>query len=324
MEFLNVQSIYKSSQNGFGLHNIQFAQQKFQHLAIVGETGSGKSTLLKIIAGLEQPDAGNVFFEGIRVQGPFEKLIPGHPGIAYLSQYFELPNFLRVEQVLAYANLLTDETASKLYALCDIEHLMKRRTDQLSGGEKQRIALARLLLTAPKLLLLDEPFSNFDAIHKQSLKRILEAVANEFDISIILIAHDPLDILSWADYMLVMQNGTIVQEQMPAYVYRYPINAYVAGLLGSFQLFPKSFSSFFSVEKKWHELDNQLFIRPDDFMLLNANVSSNEAVVQSIEYFGSYQVIAVLHIPTGTLVNIQTQARNIKIGDKGALEISSL
>src|SRR5882757_7739701 len=100
------------------LRGISFVQQKGRKIAVAGETGSGKTTLLKVIAGLAQPDKGEVRFEGQRVPGPAEKLIPGHPGIAYLSQEFELPQHLRIEQVLEYANQLPEEDARNLFKVC--------------------------------------------------------------------------------------------------------------------------------------------------------------------------------------------------------------
>ncbi len=113
MSLLRVTNISKKNKKGFELEKANFTQAIGQKIAIAGETGSGKSTLLKIIAGLEQPDSGTVIFEGKKVMGPLYELIPGHPGIAYLSQHFELPNFLTVEQVLIYANPLWDEVAEK-------------------------------------------------------------------------------------------------------------------------------------------------------------------------------------------------------------------
>ena len=111
MDFLRVQ-----------LEGVQFIQPKGRKIAVAGETGSGKTTLLKTIAGLAQPDKGAVYFEGQRVLGPAEKLIPGHPGIAYLSQQFELPQHLRVEQVLEYASVLPEEDAKTLFEVCRISH----------------------------------------------------------------------------------------------------------------------------------------------------------------------------------------------------------
>src|SRR5690606_8175730 len=166
MAFLKVNQIGVQGETDMVLNDISFIQHQFQKVAIAGETGSGKSTLLKVVAGLAQPSSGDVWFDQKRVSGPLDQLVPGCPGIAYLSQQFELPKFLRVEQILAYANELADNEANALFDVCQINHLLKRKTDQLSGGEQQRIALAKLLITSPKLLLLDEPFSNLDMVHK--------------------------------------------------------------------------------------------------------------------------------------------------------------
>ena len=118
----------------FVLRDITFAQSRGEKIAIAGETGAGKSTVLKVIAGLLQPDSGSLLFERKPIAGPADQLVPGHPGIAYLSQHFELQKSLRVEQVLTYSNTLSDADANTLYAVCQIDHLVTRRTDELSGA----------------------------------------------------------------------------------------------------------------------------------------------------------------------------------------------
>lgn len=234
MSFLQVKDISVKGPDRNILSNISFDQEKGEHLVIAGETGSGKSTLLKTIAGLAHPTSGNVLFEGQHVLGPLEKLVAGHSEIAYLSQHFELPKFLRVEQVLAYANSISEEEANELYDLCQVTHLLKRKTDQLSGGERQRIAMARLLTGSPKLLLLDEPFSNLDMQHKNALKGIIADIVTTLDISFILVSHDPLDTLSWADRIIVLYGGEIVQHDSPKSIYHNPVDDYTAGLFGRY------------------------------------------------------------------------------------------
>jgi ABC-type sulfate/molybdate transport systems ATPase subunit len=218
------------------LREISFTQERNRKIAIAGATGSGKTTLLKIIAGLVQPDTGEVKLENRTVTGPDQQLIPGFPGIAYLSQHFELRNNYRVEEILEYANLLSDEKATAIYEVCRITHLLRRKTDQLSGGERQRIALARLLTTSPRLLLLDEPFSNLDPIHKKILKHVVSDIGEKLNITSILVSHDPLDTLSWADEILVLEEGLLRQKGSPQQVYRQPVNEYVAGLFGKYNL----------------------------------------------------------------------------------------
>ena len=280
MVLLQVSGIHKKNDRGFELKDVSFSQQWYQQIAIAGETGSGKSTLLKIIAGLAQQDAGEVIYDGKKVPGPNDQLIPGHPKIAYLSQLFELPHYLRVEQVLEYANKLTQRSAEQLFEICRITHLLKRRTDQLSGGEQQRIAIARLLIGSPGLLLLDEPYSNTDMIHKQLLKAIIEDIAEQLKISIIMVSHDPVDTLSWADQILLMRDGRIIQHGMPKEVYRHPVDNYAAGLLGKYNV--------------WEDKNGvQRIVRPEDLVLSRKHISDVKGTVQNIIFCGSYYDVEV-------------------------------
>jgi ABC-type sulfate/molybdate transport systems ATPase subunit len=290
MRLLQVNGLFKKDERGFELKNISFTQDKFQQIAIAGETGSGKSTLLKIIAGLIQPDKGELLFEQKRILGPADKLVPGHTGIAYLSQHFELPINLRVEQVLEYANLLTDEEAATLYDVCQINHLVKRRTNQLSGGEKQRIAIARLLTTAPRLFLLDEPFSNTDMVHKNMLKGIIRDIGKRLKITCMMISHDPLDTLSWADSLLIMKDGEVIQQGTPQEVYRQPVNEYAGGLLGTYNIIGASMAKILTGQAG----SKKLFARPEDLSISTAETEGIKGTVKEIHFFGSYYETAVL------------------------------
>lgn len=244
---LSVEGIGKKKADSYILRNISFRQEMGQHIAIAGETGSGKSTLLKIISGLVQPDEGRVLYEGDRVLGPDEQLIAGHPRIGYLSQHFELRNNYWVYEILEYANRLSDEEANRIFHICQIDHLLKRRTTELSGGEKQRIATARLLVNRPTLLLLDEPYSNLDMIHTRIMKQLLQDVSEELGISSILVSHDPADLLSWADQLILLKDGNIVQHGTPEELYMHPVDEYAAGLLGKYYQVP-GYSGFIRPE----------------------------------------------------------------------------
>lgn len=269
------------------MQGVSFTQQASAKIAIAGESGSGKSTLLKIIAGLVQPDRGEVQFEGERVQGPYEKLIPGHPGIAYLSQHFELRNNYRVEELLSYANELTQEEAGTLYEVCRVQPFLKRRTDQLSGGEKQRIALTRLLISRPRLLLLDEPFSNLDLIHRDGLKAVLRDIGEKLHITCILVSHDPLDMLSWADEIIIMKNGQIIQQDTPSLVYSWPVNEYAAGLLGSYTIIPPDEAADFSALPGIGIPGKQMIIRPESFKIVSRQATALKGKITEVTYLGS-------------------------------------
>lgn len=294
MHLLSVSSLYKQ-QGSFALKDISFQQLPFQKIAIAGETGSGKSTLLKIIAGLVQPDAGQVLFEGKRVTGPLEQLVPGHPDIAYLSQHYELRNNYRMEELLEYANKLPEEKAQALYRLCRIDHLLKRKNDQLSGGEKQRIALAKLLTQTPRLLLLDEPFSNLDPIHKNILKRVLEDIGKEWQTTSLLTSHDPLDTLSWADEIIAMKDGQIIQQAPAQEIYRNPVNDYVAGLFGSYNRFDKTDVVLFPSLSALPMNGKPLYLRPEQFRVVTAaDANAVKGAIQQISFWGSYYEIQLL------------------------------
>lgn len=284
MDFLQLSGIYKKDTNGFSLGPVDLVQERGRHMAIAGETGSGKSTLLKVIAGLAQPAAGSVMFEGVKVKGPDEQLIPGHPGIAYLSQHFELPNFLRVEQVLEYANHLAEEEAGKIYNICRITHLFRRRTDQLSGGEKQRIAIARLLIGSPKLLLLDEPYSNLDLIHQDILKAVIHDIGSRLNITCIMVSHTASDMLAWAASIVVIRNGLIVQQDTPQGIYYRPADTYVAGLFGHYNLLTPELVQLLTGIKA----DDSIMIRPEHIQLSPAATDQESAaIVTDVAFYGS-------------------------------------
>lgn len=236
MAFLAVNGVSKQGVDFPVLQDISFEMDRLENLAIAGETGSGKTSLVQIAGGWGQADAGKVYFNDKRVPGTLEKLLPGHPGIAYLSQYFDLPPHYWVHELLSYTNKMEDIRAQRLYELCRIDHLLQRRSSQLSGGERQRIALARLLNSNPQLLILDEPFSNLDAINKRLIKEVVADVRTEFAISCILVSHDAADILGWAHRLLILQQGRLVQQGSPELLYHQPSSAYVAGLLGEYTL----------------------------------------------------------------------------------------
>jgi iron(III) transport system ATP-binding protein len=264
---LSVEGIGRKKGDAFILKEITFDHAADQHLAIAGETGSGKSTLLKVIAGLEQPHEGQVLFEGKRVLGPDEQLIAGHPQIGFLSQHFELRNNYWVHEILEYANKLSEADAADIFHICQIDHLMGRRTNELSGGEKQRIATARLLVNTPKLLLLDEPYSNLDMIHKQTMKQVIHDISTNLSISTILVSHEPADILPWADQLILLKEGRIVQQGHPEFVYRNPMNEYTAGLLGKYFLLPSSLALVMSDQNEKPSINGYTIIRPGDIGL---------------------------------------------------------
>lgn len=321
MALLKLSAISKQERGETILKDISFQQEALKKIAIVGETGSGKSTLLKIIAGFIQPDTGEVFFEDKKVKGPLDVLIPGHPGIAYLSQHFELRNNYWVEEVLLYTNKQTEEEATKLFQICRIDHLLKRRTNQLSGGEKQRIALAKLLLTSPKLLLLDEPFSNLDMIHSNIIRSVIHDISTELHISCILVSHDPLDILSWADEILIMKDGKIIQSGSPLDIYYRPLNEYAAGLLGPYNILTATEVKQVLPDIDLNRQQKKLILRPEQIIITGNQQNALKAVVQNIHFYGQYSELEVI---TGNhTLRVKTEHEKYQTGEHVFISFST-
>jgi ABC-type sulfate/molybdate transport systems ATPase subunit len=282
MALLQVAGVSKVQDGNTLLNDIHLEIKPSVKLAIAGETGSGKTSLLRVMAGLLQPDSGNVYFENNRLPGPDEILMPGNKRIAFLSQHFELRNHYRVEEILSYANRLSDDEANNIFDICDIQHLLKRWTHQLSGGEKQRIALARLLITSPSVLLLDEPFSNLDMIHKRVLRSVIDLLSQELGITCILVSHDPGDLLSWAHELIVMRQGKIVQQATPSEIFYRPANEYAAALFGRYNLVE---AGLFSIKNRE---GRRLFLRPDQIRLATGPDNGITAKVEKLFFWGNY------------------------------------
>lgn len=313
-------SLSKKMADKIAIDNISLNLFANKKIAIAGETGSGKSTLLKLIAGLEQADSGDVYFNNEKIKGPNEQLIPGHKKIAYLSQHFELRNNYHIWEILSYANELTQNEADELYQLCRIDHLLNRWTDELSGGEKQRVALARLLTTSPSLLLLDEPYSNLDAHHKKIISEIIHDISSRLNITCIMVSHYAPDILSWADTLIIMKDGKLIQQGNPDDVYHHPINEYCAGLLGDYSLINSE-----SKLAKYLLTDSipeqkQLLIRPNYFSINTKQILSLSALVIKINFRGNYTLLTAE--AEGERLQLISFADDIKIGDEIKISIA--
>lgn len=281
MALLQVQHISKKVNDIILLDDISFEQQPLQKIAITGESGAGKTTLLKIISGHGQADSGTVLFNGKKVAGADEQLLPGHKQIAYLSQHYELLNNYYVEELVWFGNQLADEDATKLFEICAIDHLLKRKTNKLSGGEKQRIALCMLLLKQPKLLVLDEPFSNLDPIHKNILKQVLDELTEKLNITSVLTSHDPYDTLSWADEIIVMKEGKILQQATPQTIYYKPVNEYVAGMFGKYNLLNAAEAALFGIAAQ----EQTVMLRPEELIIGQQGV---KATIEKITFWGTF------------------------------------
>lgn len=271
------------------LDDISFEMMAGAHYGLAGANGSGKSSLLKAIAGLLQPSSGNILFKGKKVIGADEQLIPGHRNIIYLSQQFELRSHYRVYELLEMAAILDGPHLVDIAALCRVTNLLQRNTAHLSGGEKQRVAIAIALMKKPALLLLDEPFSNADAIHKNLLEEMLFDVRNKLSQSYILVSHCSTDLLAHCETIILMDKGAIIQAGTPEHIYRHPINAYAAGISGVFSILTPAFCAAVNLRTK---KDKQVLARPDAFTIHNRQTSL-QGKVEQVQYMGLFYMAKI-------------------------------
>ena len=212
-------------------------------LAVVGQSGSGKTTLLHMIAGLTQPDSGSVLLNDHKVEGPEQKLVPGHPEIRLVHQNSKLHHQMTVEEnlrnaLLEYAEDYQNSRIDELLNLCRISPTRDQLIHHISGGEKQRLAIAMALSTEPEVLLFDEPFSQLDLTSKSILLQEISSLAKDTGTSILLVTHDSRDAMEIADRMLVIKEGHLQVEGTPSQLYGSPKNKYVAGLMGLYNIIP--------------------------------------------------------------------------------------
>lgn len=239
-QIVSVQDLTKQHQTtqSSGVSDISFDIQSGQIVAILGESGSGKSTLLKCIYGLLKVDTGQVLFNGKRVAGPDEQLIPGHKEMKMVTQDFSLNIYAKVYDNIASMLSNTDvkgkqEKTFMMMQHLNIAHLKDKKITELSGGEQQRVAIAKALISNTSLLLLDEPFSQVDALLKNQLRADIKRIVAETGVTVIMVSHDPADGLFLADQLLVIKEGKLLQQGAPSHVYNHPEHIYTAQLLGN-------------------------------------------------------------------------------------------
>jgi ABC-type sulfate/molybdate transport systems ATPase subunit len=234
---LKIQNISFSYSKELTIHENTFSLEKGKNLAIIGESGCGKSTLLKLIYGLYDLKDGHIFWNDIEILGPKFNLIPGMDFMKYLAQDFDLMPFITVaENVGKYlSNIYSEQKQARILELLDIVEMNEFanvKVKYLSGGQMQRVAIARVLALEPEVLLLDEPFSHIDNFRKNTLRRKLFSYLKEQQITTLIATHDSTDILSFTDEVLVIKNGEVIDEGSPLKIYQNPKNKYVASLFG--------------------------------------------------------------------------------------------
>lgn len=219
--------------DGAAVERVSLSLGEGELLALLGPSGCGKTTTLRMIGGFESPDEGRVIFEDQDIT----TLPPEARGIGFVFQDYALfPHLTVLDNVKFGLRKLSrkeaQQRADEMLALVGLSELGKRRPHQISGGQQQRVALARALAVAPKLILLDEPFSNLDAKMRVETRQEVRKLLKSTGSAGILVTHDQEEALALADKIAVMDRGKVVQIGTPDEIYRNPVNEFVANFIG--------------------------------------------------------------------------------------------
>ena len=234
---LELKEIKKSFTEGEAvLDNISLVISKGEFITLLGSSGCGKTTTLRIIAGLEQPDAGSVWLDGREVTG----LEPNQRDVNTVFQNYALFPHLNVAENIGYGLKLKKvpkneikKKVSQMLELVQLEGYEKRKPSELSGGQKQRVAIARSLVNNPKVLLLDEPLGALDLQLRRAMQIELKHLQKKLGITFIYITHDQEEAINMSDRIAVMKDGRIEQIGTPDEIYNHPKTSYVATFVGN-------------------------------------------------------------------------------------------
>lgn len=236
MAQIQIQNIEKTFGEFRALKGIELEIADQEFLVLLGASGCGKSTLLRIIAGLESADSGQVHVGGQRI----DNLEPRSRGLSMVFQNYAVFPHLTVFENIAFGLRMQNKEKNfvlrkvqEVAELVHLEGLLQRYSGQLSGGQRQRVALARALAVEPKVILMDEPLSNLDALLRLEMRAELKSILAKSQASTIYVTHDQVEAMSLADRIAIMDQGVIVQCDTPIEIYRNPATTFVAGFIGN-------------------------------------------------------------------------------------------
>ena len=225
---LELKHVKKSYDNVTILEDINLQIEDGEIVSILGPSGCGKTTLLNLVLGLTPADSGEIIFDGKDITNvPMEER-----GFNIVFQDYALFPNLNVYQNITYGlrnkpEISSKEEVEELIRLLGLEEHLTKRIGQLSGGQKQRVALARTMVMKPKILLLDEPLSALDGVIKESIKDRIRTIAKEYNLTTIIVTHDPEEALTLSDRVMIINDGEIAQFGRPEEIIERPENNFV-------------------------------------------------------------------------------------------------
>lgn len=288
MSFVSVQKLQKSYAGSPVFENIDCRIERGEFVTLLGPSGCGKSTLLRCIAGLTPVDSGQILLDGHDIV----PLSPQKRGIGMVFQSYALFPNMTVEQNVAFGlrmqKVKADESQARVreaLELVELGNFAGRYPHQLSGGQCQRVALARSLVTRPRLLLLDEPLSALDARIRKHLREQIRAIQRELGLTTIFVTHDQEEALTLSDRIFLMNQGRIVQSGDAETLYTAPVDLFAAGFIGNYNLLDADSAS----RLLQRPVASRLAIRPESITLgingeLDAEVRSHSLLGNVIRY----------------------------------------
>lgn len=245
---LKLENIVKSFDGVNILNNLSLEIPKGEIVSILGPSGSGKTTLLNLILGISEVDSGKICFDNEDLTNvPMEKR-----GFNIVFQDYALfPNLNAYENIIYglknNPNITTKEEVNELINLLGLQKHLDKKIDQLSGGQKQRVALARTMVMKPRILLLDEPLSALDGVIKESIKERIKMVAKEYNLTTIIVTHDPEEALTLSNQVLIINEGQIAQFGKPEDIINNPSCDFVQDfILNQLEIKRKNIMTLFS------------------------------------------------------------------------------
>ncbi|ATR84337.1 ABC transporter ATP-binding protein [Pseudomonas sp. FFUP_PS_473] len=297
MSFVSVQNLQKRYAGNPVFNDINCHIERGEFVTLLGPSGCGKSTLLRCIAGLTAVDSGKILLDG-------QDLVPLSPqkrGIGMVFQSYALFPNMTVEQNVAFGlrmqKVAPEESRSRVLEvlqLVELQDFASRYPHQLSGGQCQRVALARSLVTRPRLLLLDEPLSALDARIRKHLREQIRNIQRELGLTTIFVTHDQEEALILSDRIFLMNQGRIVQSGDAETLYTAPADAFAAGFIGNYNLLDADSAS----RLLQRPISSRLAIRP-------------EAIVLSLN--GELEGQVRSHSLLGNVIRYRVEARGVEL-----------
>ncbi len=239
-EFVRLIDVVKIFGDTVAVRSVNLTVRRHEIFALLGSSGCGKSTLLRMLAGFEEPTSGKILLDGMDLTG----IAPYRRPVNMMFQSYALFPHMTVEANVAYGlkqeGVDRQEIHDRVFAALDLVQMAgysRRKPSQLSGGQQQRVALARSLVKRPKLLLLDEPMSALDKQIRQKTQIELASILDQVGVTCVMVTHDQEEAMSMASRIAVMTEGQIVQCGTPQEVYMFPNSRFVAGFIGSTNIF---------------------------------------------------------------------------------------